>query len=198
MSRQPHARWTNFMGRTSDPTPIIPPQIETLPTHLWHENSVHFRRLLSIQTCVWCKSTSFNFDYEDYLHIVKVHFWEEHTLIGFWTERKHCERLVCPLSTSLTVRNLLHSAFCLRIIFDHPHRVLYRVIFATGKMKYVSSRNKNDLVNMTSGIIVRRHRDASCALNPSDAVVISPRPDLSENEWNSKITSSRGLWCWPA
>ena len=74
-SRLPHARWTNFMGRTSDPTPIIPPQIETLPTHLWHENSVHFRRLLSIQTCVWCKSTSFNFVYEDYLHIVKVHFW---------------------------------------------------------------------------------------------------------------------------
>ena len=133
------------------------------------------------------------------IYILWKYIFEKSTL---WSasgqERKHCERLVCPLSTSLTVRNLLRSAFCLRIIFDHPHRVLYRVIFATGKMKYVSSRNKNDLVNMTSGIIVRRHRDASCALNPSDAVVISPRPDLSENEWNSKITSSRGLWCWPA
>ena len=89
---------------------------------------------------------------------------------------------MCPLSTSLTGGNLLHSAFCLQIIFDHPHQVLFRVIFSTGKMKYVSSQNKNDLVNMASGTIVRRDRDASCALNPSDAVVISPRPDLSENE----------------
>lgn len=47
------------------PAPIIPPQIETLPTHLRHENCG--QRSLSLEIHLWCESTTFTADYDDCL-----------------------------------------------------------------------------------------------------------------------------------